>query len=337
MNCITKNVLLSLSLTTLWSVNALALPPIPPPEAYTACEDKQAGEQASFTSPKGHDISGVCEQHEDGRLVLRPDNMGRGNRSDNTGRGRSIPQAAYQNCAGKQAGDTVQITTRTGKIISGTCQSDGDKLYLRPDSSPGMKSHSGNRSDGNSDFNKNQPPRNRKGNSRSTPPEAAYRACEGKTAGQEVQMTTPQGRTITGTCEEEGDRLFLRSDRSRSGHMNGNGFSGSKGQQKPQQFGNKGNNGKSTPPEAAYRACEGKTAGEEVQMTGPQGKTITGECVQDGERLYLRVEQHRRQSADITPVESSTNEPEEQLVQQPQEEESTGFLDGVKSFWNDLW
>lgn len=148
-------------------------------------------------------------------------------------------------------------------------------------------------------------------------------------------MTTPQGRTITGTCEEDGDRLFLRSDRS--GHMNGNGFSDSNRQKKRQQFGNKRNNGKSTPPEAAYRACEGKTAGEEVQMTGPQGKTITGECVQDGDRVYLRVEQHRRQSADTTAVEPSTNEPEEQLVQQPHEEESGGFLDGVKSFWNDLW
>ena len=45
----------------------------PPPEAYTACEGKSAGDAAEFVSPRGDTVTGTCEQEGD-RLVLRPDN-----------------------------------------------------------------------------------------------------------------------------------------------------------------------------------------------------------------------------------------------------------------------
>ncbi len=45
----------------------------PPPEAYTACEGKAAGDRAEFTSPRGDTVTGTCEANGD-RLVLRPDN-----------------------------------------------------------------------------------------------------------------------------------------------------------------------------------------------------------------------------------------------------------------------
>ena len=45
----------------------------PPPEAYTACEDKSAGDTAEFVSPRGDTVTGTCEQ-QGGRMVLRPDN-----------------------------------------------------------------------------------------------------------------------------------------------------------------------------------------------------------------------------------------------------------------------
>ena len=45
----------------------------PPPEAYTACEGKSAGDTAKFVSPHGDTVTGTCEQEGD-RLVLRPDN-----------------------------------------------------------------------------------------------------------------------------------------------------------------------------------------------------------------------------------------------------------------------
>ncbi len=45
----------------------------PPPEAYTACEGKHAGDTAKFVSPRGDTVTGTCQQQGD-RLVLRPDN-----------------------------------------------------------------------------------------------------------------------------------------------------------------------------------------------------------------------------------------------------------------------
>lgn len=47
------------------------------------------------------------------------------------------------------------------------------------------------------------------------PPPEAYSACEGKNAGDEAQFTDPRGETVTGTCEQQGDRLVLRPDHPR--------------------------------------------------------------------------------------------------------------------------
>jgi hypothetical protein len=44
------------------------------------------------------------------------------------------------------------------------------------------------------------------------PPPEAYTACEGLSAGDTAEFESPHGDTITGTCEEEGDRLVLRPD-----------------------------------------------------------------------------------------------------------------------------
>ena len=45
----------------------------PPPEAFTACEGKSAGDTAEFVSPRGDTVTGTCEE-QGGKLVLRPDN-----------------------------------------------------------------------------------------------------------------------------------------------------------------------------------------------------------------------------------------------------------------------
>ena len=60
----------------------------PPPEAYTACEGKSAGDQAEFVSPRGDTVTGTCEPQGDS-LVLRPDNPPerRGRRGRNTSDG----------------------------------------------------------------------------------------------------------------------------------------------------------------------------------------------------------------------------------------------------------
>ena len=46
----------------------------PPPEAYTACEGKESGDEAELTGPRGETVTGTCTQEKDGeRLFLRPD------------------------------------------------------------------------------------------------------------------------------------------------------------------------------------------------------------------------------------------------------------------------
>ena len=49
----------------------------PPPEAYTACEGKSAGDLAQFVDPRGETVSGTCVPEGD-RLVLRPDRSRQG-------------------------------------------------------------------------------------------------------------------------------------------------------------------------------------------------------------------------------------------------------------------
>ena len=51
----------------------------PPPEAYTACEGKSAGETSELLTPDGETLTGPCEADRDGRLVLRPENNKKGN------------------------------------------------------------------------------------------------------------------------------------------------------------------------------------------------------------------------------------------------------------------
>ncbi|QJB55977.1 hypothetical protein [Pseudodesulfovibrio sp. zrk46] len=45
----------------------------PPEEAYEACEGKKVGDKAVFTSPRGDEVTGICEER-DGKMVLHPDN-----------------------------------------------------------------------------------------------------------------------------------------------------------------------------------------------------------------------------------------------------------------------
>ena len=44
------------------------------------------------------------------------------------------------------------------------------------------------------------------------PPPEAYTACEGKSEGDTAEFESPHGDTVTGTCEQDGDRLVLRPD-----------------------------------------------------------------------------------------------------------------------------
>ena len=109
------------------------------------------------------------------------------------------------------------------------------------------------------------------GGSNFGPPPEAYKACEGKSAGSTSQFVNPRGETVTGTCEQEGNKLVLRPDRSK------------------EQSGGK----RQGPPPEAYKACEGKSAGSTSQFVNPRGETVTGTCEQKGNKLVLRPDREK--------------------------------------------
>ncbi|WP_339136025.1 MAG: hypothetical protein WGN25_19500 [Candidatus Electrothrix sp. GW3-4] len=325
MICTKKTTLLTLSLATAWSVNALAFPsssgPIPPPEAYTACEGKQLGEKASLITPQGHTLTGTCEQQKNGRLFLRPDRLGKGR---GNGRPPMIPPAAYQDCMGKKRGDQIQITTPTGRTITGTCQTDGDRLYLQPDAPPGMGG--------------NMRPQDQQ----QQQAEPAQKPIP-KNSPQQYQQVPQSENTQTGNTRQQAP------------YQNQNGSSSSTPQQNTQQQQppqtepqNSNSNTRPKAPEAAYTACEGKKAGDEAQLTTSQGRTISGTCQQDGDRLFLRPQrpasanngQQQQQAGPTDPVEQPTAQQPQQPVQQPMQqpqEKPKGFLEKAKDFWKNLW
>ncbi|MCP4414407.1 MAG: hypothetical protein GY808_17770 [Gammaproteobacteria bacterium] len=135
---IKRKVLLVIVFSTFYSMNAIGAEVAvqgdrgrrqgPPPEAYTACEEKTVGDTAQFTSPRGQVVSGTCEQEGDS-LVLRPDHP----KARGGGKRQGPPPEAYTACEGKSAGDTAEFTNPHGETLSGTCENVGDLLVLRPD------------------------------------------------------------------------------------------------------------------------------------------------------------------------------------------------------------
>ncbi len=103
----------------------------PPPEAYTACENKNAGDTAQFVSPRGETRTGTCEQEGD-RLVLRPDDKPAQEKRNAGGRNQGPPPEAYTVCENKKSGDEAQFVSPHGEKIIGTCEKEGDQLVLRP-------------------------------------------------------------------------------------------------------------------------------------------------------------------------------------------------------------
>ena len=109
------------------------------------------------------------------------------------------PPEAYTACEGKNTGDTAEFVNPHGDTVTGTCEQQGARLVLRPDN------HRGN-SGGNNRFAQNT------GRQNQGPPPEAYTACEDKNVGDTAEFVDPRGDTVTGTCEQQGDRLVLRPD-----------------------------------------------------------------------------------------------------------------------------
>ncbi len=107
------------------------------------------------------------------------------------GRHQGPPPEAYTVCENKSVGESAQFVNPRGDTITGICKKKGVQLVLRPDSRKGA---SGGRQHG--------------------PPPEAYAACESKAVGDLAQFVSPRGDTVKGTCEQGGDKLVLRPDRS---------------------------------------------------------------------------------------------------------------------------
>ncbi len=86
------------------------------------------------------------------------------------------------------------------------------------------------------------------------PPPEAFKACEGKSPGDTVQIQTPHGQTISGACQETQDGQLVAVPQSGpQGRLPG-------------------------PPPEAFKACDGKGVGETVQIQTPRGDPITAIC-----------------------------------------------------------
>ena len=108
------------------------------------------------------------------------------------------------------------------------------------------------------------------------PPAEAFTACEGKSAGDTAEFVSPRGDTVTGTCEQQGDRLVLRPDNP--------GRNSDENDQSSRNAGRRQHG----PPTAAFTACEGKNPGDTAEFVSPRGDTVTGTCEQLDNRLVLR-------------------------------------------------
>ncbi len=129
--------------------------------------------------------------------------------SQETGRRQhGPPPEAFTACEGKSVGDTAEFVSPRGDMVTGTCEQQGDRLVLRPDNPRGN-------SDGNDRSSRNA------GRRQHGPPPEAYTACEGKNAGDTAEFVSPHGDTVTGTCEQRGDRLVLRPDNPPGGRSGG--------------------------------------------------------------------------------------------------------------------
>ena len=104
----------------------------PPPEAYEACEDKNAGDEAEFVNRRGETVTGTCEQRGD-QLILLPDNF----KGRFGGRRHGPPPEAYEACEGKSVGDEAELINPRGETVTGICEEEGDQLVLRPDNPKG--------------------------------------------------------------------------------------------------------------------------------------------------------------------------------------------------------
>jgi hypothetical protein len=104
-----------------------------------------------------------------------------------------------------------------------------------------------------------------------SPPPEAYKACEGKKAGDVSQFVSPSGKTVSGVCKEVDGKLVLQPDRHKG----------------------KPHGKRVAPPPEAYKACEGKKAGDASQFIGPNERAVNGICKEVDGKLVLQPDRYK--------------------------------------------
>lgn len=149
-------------------------------------------------------------------------------------------------CSGKAAGDTVQLTTPRGRTLDAVCETDGGGvLYARPTAPRGAEQY----------YN------------------TTLAACQDKKPGDKVQVKTPCGVTIEGTCIQQGQDL-----RANIGNQFPCGYGA--------QFGRQGHWGRGPGNGPQYgggygaidSACQGKNKGEKVSFETRYGDIVDIIC-----------------------------------------------------------
>lgn len=119
------------------------------------------------------------------------------------------------------------------------------------------------------------------------PPQEAFDACSGSSAGSSCSFEGPRG-TINGTCgtiPEDNSKMVCKPSNRQgpgmgrqggAGQMNGPGQRGTTGG---------GMNDRRGPPPEALSACEGSNEGNSCSFTGRNGEALSGSCRSHGDQL----------------------------------------------------
>lgn len=100
------------------------------------------------------------------------------------------------------------------------------------------------------------------------PPSEAIEACEGKSAGDNVEFTGRRGETLEATCQEKDGQLAAVPDNKPEGS-----------DRRPQG-----------PPPEAIEACEDKSAGDSIEFIDRRGETQEATCEEkDGQLAAVPV------------------------------------------------
>jgi len=99
----------------------------PPPEAISACKDKQEGDRVTFANRQGESLNGTCKTMQ-GMLVAVPE----GHHGRKPGP-QGPPPEAISACKDKQEGDRVTFTNRQGESLNGTCKTMQGVFFAVPE------------------------------------------------------------------------------------------------------------------------------------------------------------------------------------------------------------